>query len=431
MNRPLRIAFLSEHASPAALLGGEDAGGQNVYVDEVSRQLGRLGHAVDVFTRRDRADAPEVLDWAPGVRIVNLPAGPPCAVPKDELWDWMPQFRDALLAFLLREGSRYDVLHGNFWMSGWVATELRRTLGIPAVQTFHALGRAKRREQGFADTSPLCRIAVESHVVGQVDRVIASCPTERAELIDDYGAAPGQVAIIPLGVDTGRFRPVPRQEARRVVGLDPDGLVVVYVGRLLPRKDVRNVVRAVAGLAWRGDARPPRLLVVGGATAEPDPVRTPEIGALRRLAEDLGIAELVRCTGSRQPDELRHYYSAGDVVVTTPWYEPFGLTPLEAMACGRPVVGSAVGGLTYTIRDGVTGYLVPPRDPEALADRLGELLAQPELRARLGRAARARVEREFTWSTVAERTVALYRALPRPPLRGEQPAAAHAPAVGR
>jgi glycosyltransferase involved in cell wall biosynthesis len=154
-----------------------------------------------------------------------------------------------------------------------------------------------------------------------------------------------------------------------------------------------------------------RLLLVGGETREPDPARTPEIGELQRLATELGIADRVRFAGKQQPDVLRYFYSAGDVAVTTPHYEPFGLTPLEAMACGRPVIGSAVGGITYTIADGETGFLVPPRDPEALAACLQRLLAQPELRARMGRAARARVERDFTWPTVATRTAALYQTL--------------------
>ncbi len=407
-----RVAFLSEHASPVALLGSEDAGGQNVYVDEVSRGLGKLGYAVDVFTRHDRADVPETIDWAPGVRIVNLPAGPAEFLPKDALWPLMPAFRDAFLRFAAREGVRYTLIHGNFWMSGWVATELRRALGIPAVQIFHAMGKTKQRHQGEADTSPPDRIDVELAVVRQVDRLIAQCPSERDGLVDDYGAPPDKVAAIPLAVNLDRFRPVPRDEARRRIGLDTDGPVVVYVGRMLPRKDVRNVVRAVAALVRR-HPEPVTLLLVGGETAEPDPVATPEIGVLQALAAELSIADRTRFVGKRQPDVLLDYYSAGDVVVTTPWYEPFGLTPLEGMACGRPLIGSAVGGITFTVADGVTGFLVPPRDPEALADRLHHLLADPELRARMGRAARARVEREFTWGVVAERTAALYEAVGR------------------
>ncbi|HYN89190.1 MAG TPA: glycosyltransferase [Ardenticatenaceae bacterium] len=428
MDRAIRIAFLSEHASPVALLGSEDAGGQNVYVDEVSRNLARLGYRVDVFTRRDDADAPEVIEWAPGVRIVNVTAGPARFLLKDKLWPLMPHFRDEILRFMTRDGVRYDLIHGNFWMSGWVAAELRQRLGVPAVQIFHAMGKTKQRHQGSADTSPDDRIAVEEGILRGVDRLIAQCPSERAELVDEYGAEPGKVVVIPSAVNTETFRPVPRDEARRFIGLETDGPVIVYVGRMLPRKDPRNIVRAVALLVERArqlgddEAGLPLLLLVGGETPEPNPTATPEIGELQRLAAELGIGERVRFTGKRQPDVLRYYYSAGDIAVTTPWYEPFGLTPLEAMACGRPVVGSAVGGITFTIADGISGFLVPPREPAALAGRLAQLLANPALRAHMGQAARARVEREFTWETVAARTAALYEALlSRPPTNDRRP----------
>lgn len=417
MNEGRRVAFLSEHASPVALLGSEDAGGQNVYVDEVSRNLARQGYSVDIFTRRDDPRAPEVVPWASGVRVINLMAGPAEFLLKDDLWPYMPQFRDAALDFMARDGASYDLLHGNFWMSGWAATELQRRLGIPMVQIFHAMGKTKRRYQGCADSSPGERIEIETAIIHAADRLIAQCPGEQAELIDEYGADPHKVAVIPSAVNTKVFRPVAREAARRVAGIRPDDFVVVYVGRLLPRKDVRNVVRGVAHLIGICEDMMPSavegitLLIVGGNTVEPDPRTTPEIGELQRVAAELGIASHVRFVGKRQQDTLRYYYSAGDVAVTTPWYEPFGLTPLEAMACGRPVVGSAVGGITHTVACGKTGFLVPPRDPEMLAARLYHLLIEPELRQRMGRAARRRVEANFTWPMVATRTARLYEDL--------------------
>ncbi len=417
MRRDRRIAFLSEHASPLALLGGQDAGGQNVYVDEASRNLARLGYAVDVFTRKDVPDAPEIVEWAPGVRVVHLPAGPAEFLLKDALWPYMPEFRDALARFACREGVRYDVLHGNFWMSGWVATQLGRTLDAPVAQIFHAMGKTKRRHQQGADTSPEERIAVEERVVREADAIIAQCPSEQRELTDDYGADSAKVTVIPSAVNTEVFHPLSREEARQRIGIPSDWPLVVYVGRMLPRKDVRNIVRAVALLGSDNPRpaenvpEPVHLLLVGGETDLPDPDVTPEIGELQRLAHELGIAERVHLVGKRQAGQLHEYYSAGDVAVTTPWYEPFGLTPLEAMACGRPVIGSAVGGIVFTIADGETGYLVPPRDPATLAARLTELLCDPERRARMGTAARQRVEREFTWPVVAESTATLYERL--------------------
>lgn len=406
----LRVAIISEHASPAALIGGEDAGGQNVYVDELSRILGRMGHAVDVFTRRDSLNAPDVLSWAENVRIVNLTAGPLRAMSKDDLWTYMPDFRDSLLRFVFGNGARYDVIHANFWMSGWVALELKRVLGVPVVQTFHALGTTKRKHQGSMDTSPPDRISVETEIVAGADRVIAQCLAEQDELVRDYRAHPSRMAIAPAGVNLERFSPVDQADARQRIGFHADEKLVVYVGRILPRKDIRNVVRSVALLKRDGGVRP-RLLIVGGESERPDPAATPEIGELLKLTDALGAADVVDLVGKRQPDELRYYYGAADVVVTTPWYEPFGLTPLEAMACARPVIGSDVGGIRFTVCDGLTGFLVPPRDPESLAGRLRYMLDRPYLCTQMGRMGRGRVEREFSWARAAERVAEVYESV--------------------
>ena len=410
MDRPTRIAFLSEHASPIVALGGADAGGQNVYVSELSRHLARRGYAIDVYTRREDPGTPEIVELEPGVRVVHLKAGPVAPRSKDELWPFMPAFRNSLLRFMERDEIHYDLIHSNFWMSGWVATELRRRLDIPVVQIFHAMGKTKRRHQRKVDTSPGNRIKTEMDVVARVDKIIAQCPNERAELVNDYGADPDKIALIPSAVNTRIFNPVPQDEARHYVGLESGKKAIVYVGRLLPRKDIRNIVRALALLVRQSEnvEDAPLLLVVGGESEDPNPSATSEIDELQKLAGELGVTDHVRFVGKRQPECLRYYYSAADVAVTTPWYEPFGLTPLEAMACGRPVIGSAVGGITFTIKDGETGLLVPPRDPEALAAALQRLFDQPVLRKRMGLAARKRVQREFSWPIVAMRTGALY-----------------------
>ncbi|MBW3632233.1 MAG: glycosyltransferase [Chloroflexi bacterium] len=407
-----RVAMISEHASPVAVLGGVDAGGQNVYVDAVSRGLGALGYDTDVFTVRGDLAHPEVVAWADGVRVIEIPVGAGAPLLKDALWPYMPAFRDAITHFADREGTQYDLIHGNFWMSGWVAAELRSRWRVPAVHIFHATGVTKQREQGAADTSPAGRIDVEKGVVRSVDRLIAQCPAERDELLTDYGARADQITLIPSAVDIDRFRPVDKQVARRALGLDPAAEIIVYVGRLVPRKDVRNIIHALAWLKARriasGAATVPALIIVGGETEQPDAVATPEIGVLRSLAAELDVLDQVRFVGHRQPDELHLWYAAADVAVTTPWYEPFGLTPLEAMACGVPVIGSRVGGIAFTIVDGETGYLVPPRDPEALSFRLDDVLRNPERRLGMGQAGRARVLCSFTWQQVAARTAALY-----------------------
>ncbi|HEY7415272.1 MAG TPA: glycosyltransferase [Ktedonobacteraceae bacterium] len=412
MERVTRVALISEHASPVALRGGMDAGGQNVYVDEISRHLAQRGYAVDVFTRRDNPALSEVIDWAPGVRVINLTAGPAAYRSKDVIWSDMPAFRDACLDFIDRYDMHYDLIHSNFWMSGWVALELRQMLRIPVVHIFHALGVTKRLHQGSADTSPAERIAVEVQIAKNVDYLLAPCPNEKAELIKYYGAPPSHIRMIPLAVNANVFRPVARTEARQRLGLSEHDFIIAYIGRILPRKDIRNIVQALPALIQQcaDDSTAPKiqLLIVGGETVKPDPQATPEIGELQRLATQLGVAAQIHCVGNRQQNMLRYYYSASDVVVTTPWYEPFGLTPLEGMACGRPVIGSAVGGIPSTVVDSETGFLVSPRQPGMLANRLYYLLKHPEHKEQMGRVARQRVLQEFTWSQVAERTADVY-----------------------
>lgn len=388
----MRLAMISEHASPLASLGGEDSGGQNVYVAELARRLGEMGHQVDVFTRRDSELLPAVVPLAEGVRVVNLPAGPARGVSKDELFPFMAPFRDAFYRFAREEAAAYDLVHANFWMSGWVACEAKRDLGLPFAQTFHALGEIKRREQGENDTSPLERQAVEQRILDEVDLVLATCPAEVEELTTLYDADPSRLTVVPCGVDHRTFRPVDRDAAREMLDLS-DKPTVVYVGRLVARKGVDTLVEAFALLPRRLDAR---LVIVGG-----EPGGSPEAARLAALAEDLDISERVCFAGSRPQEDLRHYYGAADVAVSVPHYEPFGMTPLEAMACATPVVGARVGGIKTSVADGETGYLVPPRDPEALAESILRLLSDPALQFRVRRAARRRIEEHYTWERVA------------------------------
>lgn len=409
-DRKIRVAMISEHASPMALLGGEDAGGQNVYVDELSRHLAALGFEVDVFTRLESPRAKQVNEWGDGVRVVNLRAGPPTYLKKDSLPPHMPEFRDNLLRFARRHRLDYDVIHAHFWMSGWVGCEIKQFWGMPLVQTFHALGVIKRLHQGQADTSPEERLPTEKRIVREVDRIIATCPAEKDDLQQYYDCNPGKVTIIPCGVNTNLFQPVDRARARRDLQLSEEYKVVLYVGRILPRKGIDNVIRGMAELSQGFDGEA-HLIIVGGETDRAMPDNDEEMGRLAELARSLGIYDRVHFTGRRPQGVLKYYYSAADVCVTTPWYEPFGMVPLEAMACGTPVIAAEVGGLKFSVVDRVTGFLVPPKDPSALAERLRLVLSQDELRRKQGSKAKKRVEQWFTWPKVAGRIAAVYEEL--------------------
>lgn len=404
MSTSLRIALISEHATPLAVSGGVDAGGQNVYVAQVARCLAQMGHQVDVLTRRDDPDLPTVVHLRAGVRVIHIEAGPARFIPKEDLLAHMPEFTRSCEA-LLRNGATYDIVHANFFMSGLVAQHLKEALGLPYVVTFHALGLVRREHQGSADAFPPMRIDIEQRLVDNADAIIAECPQDELDLGRLYHADPRKIRMVPCGFDTAEFGPMNRQQARAALGLQPQDFVILQLGRLVPRKGIDNVIRSIAKLP---EAVPARLLIVGGDGAEPDEARTPEIARLKDVARECGVLDKVSFTGHRQRADLRRYYAAANVFTTTPWYEPFGITPLEAMACGTPVIASHVGGLPYSVTDGVTGYLVPPHDPAVLAQCLSHLHANPRLAMAMGRAGMRRVRSMFTWERVSQMLQGVY-----------------------
>ena len=398
-----RIALISEHASPLGIFGGVDSGGQNVYVGQVAKQLAAIGYAVDVFTRRDSPSLPEVVEWHNGVKIIQVSAGPPLCLCKEELLPYMAEFTTYLLNWIEGKG-KYDLIHANFWMSAIVAAQIKQQLQIPFVVTFHALGRVRRLHQGQADLFPDERFAIEERIVGEADFIIAECPQDREDLINLYGADPKRIKIIPCGFDPTEFWQVSKTQARATLGLPKHERIVLQLGRMVPRKGVDNAIRGFAHLLNRLEAR---LLIVGGESQTPGLKMTPEIGRLSAITASLGIADRVTFIGRRGREVLKYFYSAADIFVTTPWYEPFGITPVEAMACGTPVIGSDVGGIKFTVKDGETGYLIPPDDPEILGDRLAFLYQHPSLLHLFGQQA-LRHATQFTWSKVTSAIAALY-----------------------
>ena len=392
----MRICMISEHASPLAAIGGVDSGGQNIYVAKVARCLVDQGHEVDVFTRRDSSALASVVEVSPGLRVIHVNAGPDAFVPKERLLEHMPAFARFCDAWL-RTCPSYDVIHANFFMSGWVGLRLKEAFGLPLVTTFHALGLVRKAHQKEADAFPEARIDIERTLAEHSDRVIAECPQDRLDLERFYNVDPARVAMVPCGFDANEFAPGSRQEARRYLQIPDDEFMVLQVGRMVPRKGVETVVRAMACVPCDHM----RLRIVGGDGDVADRALTPEIGRLMDIASECGVSNRVTFEGRKPRDELRHWYAAANVFVTTPWYEPFGITPLEAMACARPVVGSAVGGVQFSVKDGVTGLLVPPKDADALASALSKLHADPARAEAMGEAGLRRAQEHFTWQGVS------------------------------
>ncbi|CAL9346035.1 glycosyltransferase [Streptomyces sp. enrichment culture] len=389
----LDIALVSEHASPLATLGGVDAGGQNVHVACLAGALADRGHRVTVYTRRDAPDLPARVALRDGVEVHHVPAGPAEPLPKDALLPYMGDFgRHLTRAWRTRAP---DLVHSHYWMSGLAALRATRARGLPLLHTYHALGTVKKRHQRLADTSPRERIPGEIEVGLGCDRVVATCRDEAVELAR-MGIPAHKVAIVPCGVDPGRFTPQGPAAPR---GPHPHRLL--QLGRLVPRKGAAVTVAALAALPGT------ELLVVGGPPADRLD-EDPEVRRLRGIARDAGVADRVRFTGAVAGDEVPALLRSADVVVCPADYEPFGIVPLEAMACGVPVVASAVGGQLDTVADPGTGRLVPPRDPRALARAVAGLLADPAARAACGAAGRRRVLSRYGWDRVAAATEAAY-----------------------
>lgn len=388
----MRIAMISEHASPLAVVGGLDAGGRNVHVAELSAALARRGHDVTVYTRRTAADAPDRVAAPQGYTVVHVPAGPPKPRPKDELLEYTGDFARCL--HTTWEHDRPDVAHGHFWMSG-IATQLAaRAHQVPTVQTFHGLGAVRQRHKGERDTSPPARPRLETLVARHATWVAATCTDEVFELIR-LGRARTRISVVPCGVDLDAFTTEGPIAAR---GERPR---IVAVGRLLPRKGFDTMIEALPAVP---DAE---YVIVGG----PDPEgidSDPEVRRLRALATHLGVADRVRFTGAVARKDMPAMLRSADVVTCTPWHEPFGMVPLETMACGVPVVATAVGGMLDTVVHDVTGRLVAPNRPRELGEAVSELIRDSFLRRSLGLAGRDRACARYSWERVAMDTLRIY-----------------------
>jgi glycosyltransferase involved in cell wall biosynthesis len=366
-----------------------------VHVAALAAGLAQRGHDVTVHTRRDDESLPERMVTQDGYNVVHIPAGPARELPKDDLLQHMPRFARELRRHWAAH--RPDVVHAHFWMSGLASVEATASLlsPVPVLQTFHALGSVKRRHQGAADPSPPDRIDLERGLCRDVAQVVATCTDEVFEL-RRLGLPSDRVSIVPCGVDTAVFTPrgpvAPRTGRPRLLVL----------GRLVERKGQDDAVRALRAVP---DAE---LVVVGGPPSDALDA-DPEVRRLRAIAAEAGVADRLVFAGAVPRSDVPAWVRSADVVLAVPWYEPFGITPLEAMACGRPVVATAVGGLVDTVADGVTGDLVPPRDPERLGEVLAALLADDERRAAYGAAGVKRARARYRWSRVVADTEAVYR----------------------
>ncbi|MBW4581108.1 MAG: glycosyltransferase family 1 protein [Tildeniella nuda ZEHNDER 1965/U140] len=402
-----RIALISVHGDPAIEIGKEEAGGQNVYVRHVGEALSRQGWWVDMFTRHAHPEQPSIVEHNPHCRTIRLAAGPQEFIPRDEIFEFLPEFVQRFLEFQKQLDAPYELIHSNYWLSSWVGMELSKKLSIPQAHTYHSLGAVKYKSVSTIPLIAKTRLAVEKACLETVNCVVATSPQERDHM-RSLVSARGNVTIIPCGTRIDHFGTVTQADARQALGIAPDEKVVLYVGRFDPRKGIETLVRAVHACQARATEKV-QLMIGGGS--RPGHSDGDERDRIESIVSDLGLESITCFAGRLSQDDLPTYYAAADVCVVPSHYEPFGLVTIEAMACGTPVVGSDVGGLQFTVVPEQTGLLAPPKDVLAFAAAIDRLLLNPDWRNTLGQAARKRVEATFSWDGVATQLGQLYDTL--------------------
>ncbi|HEY9904899.1 MAG TPA: glycosyltransferase family 1 protein [Candidatus Sericytochromatia bacterium] len=409
------IALISVHGDPAVEIGKEEAGGQNVYVRNVGEALAQQGWHVDMFTRSASAEQPKIVEHGPHCRTIRLIAGPDEFVPRDEIFGYASTFVEEFLKFQQQSGIKYSLVHTNYWISSWVGMQLKKHQPLKQVHTYHSLGAVKYKSVTTIPMIASTRLAVEKALLETADRVVATSPQEQDHM-RSLVSTKGNIDIIPCGTDIRRFGAINKQKARSVLGIDPDALMVFYVGRFDPRKGIETLVRAVGQSQLRGNKN--LKLVIGGGS-RPGQSDGKERDRIEGIVAELGMSDITTFPGRLGDDILPAYYAAADVCVVPSHYEPFGLVAIEAMASGTPVVASDVGGLQFTVVPEETGLLAPAQDEAAFAAAIDRILSNPEWRNQLGSKARMRVEDKFSWDGVAHQLSDLYTKLLAEPAKAE------------
>lgn len=401
------IALISVHGDPAVEIGKEEAGGQNVYVRQVGEALAHQGWYVDMFTRSTSTEQPKIIEHGPHCRTIRLIAGPDEFVPRDEIFGYADTFVEELLKFQEKSGIKYSLVHTNYWISSWVGMELKKYQSIKQIHTYHSLGAVKYKSMTTVPMIASTRLGIEKAVLETADRIVATSPQEK-EHMRSLVSTKGNIDIIPCGTDIRRFGSINREAARTELGIDPETLIVFYIGRFDPRKGIETLVRAVGQSQLRGKKK--LNLIIGGGS-RPGQSDGKERDRIEKIVAELGMSDFTTFPGRLGDDILPAYYAAADVCVVPSHYEPFGLVAIEAMASGTPVVASDVGGLQFTVVPEETGLLAPPQDEAAFAKAIDRILSNPDWRNQLGLNARVRVENKFSWDGVAHQLSDLYTKL--------------------
>ncbi|MFH1392101.1 MAG: glycosyltransferase [bacterium] len=404
-----RIMIISDHADPLAVIGGLEAGGQNIYVLELAKNLTKFNWRVDVFTRWDNPRKKQINWINRKARVIRIKAGPIKRIPRDEIFQHLAEFTENIVKFKSQTNNNYCLIHSNYWMSGWISLRLKKIYNIPLIQLFHSLGRIKYHALQNTDTQKMSsgyftsdfmknRLRVEQELFDNADVVLASSPVEKKDMLKHYQANNANIKIIPLGIDPKAFKPINQMQARQHINWPTEQKIILYVGRIEWRKGLGTLLYALGNLLTKKSFQPDELslkIVGGHPRSRAHNAEYYEFQHLRKIISELKLENYVRFLGLIKREKLPYYYSAANLLIAPSYYEPFGLVPVEAMACAAPVIGSRVGGIKFTVKNQKTGFLVPARRYRALANKMLVLLNSPDLQTSMGQEAVSRVKSNF------------------------------------
>lgn len=411
-----RVLMISEHGDPLEPLGGQEAGGQNVFVYELSRALSKRGVKVDVYTRWDNRRLAEVVRFAKRAKVIRVRAGSRYFIRKDLLGPHMPEFLENVLRYTREHKYQYDIIHAHYYFSGWVAARLTEILKIPFIVDFHTLGYLKHQALGDKDSSPSERIKIEKEVMEKADLIIATSPEYKKSMIEHYTISAGKIYIMARGVSLKKFRPLDKIKMRQSLGLDLKSKIVLFAGKMEERKGGLTLLKATKYIIDRFPDLA-ELLKVYMISGDPRKERKKEVQEasfrhiIKSTIKKLKLEKFVHLMPGLPQEMLHKWYVAADVVAMPSYYEPFGMVAIEAMASGTPVIASRTGGLQWTVMHRLTGYLFKPKRHRELAKRITKVLLDNELRKRMSLNANDHINHDFSWESVAERTIDLYKSV--------------------
>jgi len=405
------LAVLSVHSCPLAALGGKETGGMNVYVRELSRQLGHLGMQVDVFTRSQNPHICRIVPLGRNARVIHVKAGPEEPISKKKLFGYLSEFTSGVLQLARELRMKYDLVHSHYWLSGWVGSRLKEQWSVPLVHMFHTLGILKNSVlQGKKEREPAKRLLIERQIMKWADGLIAPNPWEREQMIIQ-DAPSSKIQVVPCGVDLNLFKPIPSSRAQKFLGLSRRDFIL-YVGRIDAVKGIDVLIRAFHHLiqAPLKGSQELGLIIIGGELDADGLDKSEEMKSLRKMVTKMNLQERVAFWGSQRQDFLPYFYSAARALVLPSRYESFGMAALEAMASGTPVIASRVGGLQYTVEDEESGLLFTEGDWRMLSENIREVIENRRLKDKLVKAALTRVK-QYSWPKIARKVLSLYNSL--------------------